>query len=558
MRIFITVILAFFCTGISAQGLQLKWVKGITGTDNVFGAQIVVDDQKNLFVKGGFSGTADFDPGVGTVNLMSSNGSQFIAKYDAQGNYVFAFQLIGIIEAIVLDVSGNIRITGKYDSTTDFDPGSGIAQLPTVSGSNNYYLAKYDNNGNYIKAFRLAYCSKSIGINAMVTDTDDNLYITGDFSGTAVFNPTNGTSVLVSNGSNIDVFMAKYSGDGSLIYAFRLGGTGGDRGWDIAIDPIGNAYLIGAFYETVDLDPGSGIASFTFPGLNGFLARFSPTGSYLEGYGFDPALYTIALDSIGNIYLTGHLQDSMDVDPGPGVVKLYSDYEIDIFMEKLNAGGKFQHAYAFKSNKYYFENGIAVDDQSSVYLYGYLQDTVYFSSAGSTGILATEGGRDGFLTKFDSSGNYLNGFSFGSTGVDELSSLVVNKLGDIWIAGTFNGTVDFDPGSGAANLTSTPKTGIFFGRYTDRQTTTDINRFQFKQQQAKVYGFDKKVYVDFTAMELVDAHVKVLNILGQTVAQTKHIRNDILQIELPNLPSQIFVVIIQNDGFTSAKKVWVD
>ncbi len=88
----------------------------------------------------------------------------------------------------------------------------------------------------------------------MVVDESGNTYITGNFQGTADFDPGNGIYNLISNGA-IDIFLAKYAPDGSFIWAKNIGGINIDGANSIAIDGSGNLIVTGYFRSTVDFDP---------------------------------------------------------------------------------------------------------------------------------------------------------------------------------------------------------------------------------------------------------------------------------------------------------------
>ena len=68
-----------------------------------------------------------------------------IQKFDANGNYVFAIKIGGtgsdVGNGMLLDASGNIFITGYFNSTADFDPSAGTANLTSL-GSNDIFIAK--------------------------------------------------------------------------------------------------------------------------------------------------------------------------------------------------------------------------------------------------------------------------------------------------------------------------------------------------------------------------------------------------------------------------------
>ena len=97
---------------------------------------------------------------------------------------------------------------------------------------------------------------------AVATDSAGNSYFTGEFFGTADFDPGSGVTNLASAGDQ-DIFVTKFDGSGNLLWARRIGGSGSDIGFGIDIDSAGNVLVSGRFAGTVDFDPGSGTHNLT-------------------------------------------------------------------------------------------------------------------------------------------------------------------------------------------------------------------------------------------------------------------------------------------------------
>jgi hypothetical protein len=91
---------------------------------------------------------------------------------------------------------------------------------------------------------------------AVATDASGNVYVTGQLAGVADFDPGAGTTALA--GVHDDVFVAKYTAAGALVWARQLGGTSADQGNAIAVDAAGNVFTTGTFQGTADFDPGAG------------------------------------------------------------------------------------------------------------------------------------------------------------------------------------------------------------------------------------------------------------------------------------------------------------
>ncbi len=99
---------------------------------------------------------------------------------------------------------------------------------------------------------------------SIAVDASGNVYTTGDFRGTADFDPGIGTFTLSSAGS--DIFISKLDAAGNLVWAKAMGGTSSDGGNSIAVDASGHVYTTGRFGGTADFDPGVGTFTLTSAG----------------------------------------------------------------------------------------------------------------------------------------------------------------------------------------------------------------------------------------------------------------------------------------------------
>jgi hypothetical protein len=100
---------------------------------------------------------------------------------------------------------------------------------------------------------------------AVATDAAGNVYVTGYFSGTVDFDPSAADAALTAAGGQ-DVFVAKYTAAGALVWVRQLGGQFSTAATGIAVDSSGNVYTTGSFAGTVDFDPGAGTANLTAAG----------------------------------------------------------------------------------------------------------------------------------------------------------------------------------------------------------------------------------------------------------------------------------------------------
>jgi hypothetical protein len=227
---------------------------------------ITTDPSGSVFLSGAFNGTIDIDPGPSTLILTPVASDIFILKLNASGNFVWVKQIGGpgneVDTHLSSDPSGNITMAGDLTSIkVDFDPGPSTYTLST-SGSTDTYVAKYDNNGNFLWA-------RSFGgsgideFNFMSTDPLGNVYTTGYFNNTVDFDP--GPSVFnLSTVGGSDGFIHKLDASGNFVWAYQISGPSTETPNCITARST-EAYIVGSFNSTVDFDPSASSYTLSAP-----------------------------------------------------------------------------------------------------------------------------------------------------------------------------------------------------------------------------------------------------------------------------------------------------
>ncbi len=255
-----------------------------------------------------------------------------------------------------------------------------------------------------------------------------------------------------------------HAADGDFVWAKGMGGDGNDGGNDIFVDAAGNVYTTGYFQNTVDFDPSvAGIFNLTSAGSSDiFVTKLNSSGNLVWakriGGGSSDEGWGIVADSAGNVYITGYfVGNNVDFDPSTtGTFNLTNNGSSDIFISKLDSSGNFVGAWAMGGNAADYGYGIFVDSTGNIYTTGYFENTADFDPGAGTFYLdsATVGVQDIFISKLDSSGNFVWAKGIGGTGADVGLGISLLSTGNVYITGWFQGTVDFDPGIGATNLIS--------------------------------------------------------------------------------------------------------
>jgi len=450
---------------------DLLWAKSMGGTRDDFSDSIAVDSSGNIYTTGSFEGTADFDPGAGTFNLTGAGGGDiFVSKLDSSGNFVWAKRMGGTDYengySIAVDSSGNIYTTGSFEGTADFDSGAGISNL-TSAGLPDIFVSKLDSSGNFVWAKNMGGTDWDFGLGIAV-DSSGNIYTTGSFEGTADFDPGPGTSNLTGAGLP-DIFVSKLDSSGNFVWAKSIGAASFDTGIGIALDSSGNIYTTGSFEGTADFDPGAGTSNLTSAGSSDmFVSKLDSSGNFVwaksMGGTSDDYGYGIVLDTSGNIYTTGSFSGTADFDPGAGASNLTSEGLTNIFVSKLDSSGNFVWAKSMGGTDYDDGLGIAVDSSRNVYTTGSFEGTADFDPGAGTSNLTSAGLPDIFVSKLDSSGNFVWAKSMGAASYDYGFGIVLDSSGNVYMSGSFEGTADFDPGPGTSNLTSAGSNDIFVSK----------------------------------------------------------------------------------------------
>lgn len=468
------------------------WARQLGGEGEEIGHGVAVDNLGNVYTAGQFTGTVDFDPGPGVFNLTSTAAEDiFISKLDSEGNFLWAKQIGGsgldISWNLSVDALGNVYTAGEFSDTVDFDPGVGTFNLSSI-GSQDVFISKLDTDGNFLWA------KQQGGVNldrawSITVDPAGNVYTTGEFEGSADFDPNPDLPFFLNSVGERDVFVSKLDTDGNFVWAKQFGGNLGEKGLTVAVDSVGNVYSSGSFRGEADFDPGFGVFNLNStvtvnnnPSIDVFVSKLDPDGNFIwarnlggnqndEGTG-------LAVDESGNVYTTGFFQDTADFDPGEGTVNLSSNGTQDIFISKLNSEGNFVWARNFGGNVN--DRGISavVDNSGNVYTTGEFTGTADFDPGEGISNLTSAGGNDVFISKLTADGNFVWARQLGGSGNDDTSSSIqVDSSDNVYVTGGFSNSVDFDPGAGLFNLDSFGNRDIFISKLTTPNVTlsaTDI------------------------------------------------------------------------------------
>ncbi|NUM51849.1 MAG: T9SS type A sorting domain-containing protein [Flavobacteriales bacterium] len=253
-------------------------------------------------------------------------------------------------------------------------------------------------------------------------------------------------------------------------WAKNLGGPGVDRAQCVETDAAGNVYVAGAFRDSMDADPGAGVFKLVSNGmLDAFLAKYTENGDFVWAFSFgdiyDDEFLDIKIDNEGNLITTGSFMETIDLDPGPGTYNVTSVWN--------NNDGFLAKYTASGSFTWGFSFGSAANDYGKHIQINAANDIYlagYFNQSvdfdPGAGNTSLNGTFDIFIAKYDKNANFLWVFKIGANGSENDHGMALDVNENVLVFGRFQQTVDFDPGNGTANLTASSNHDLFFAKYT--------------------------------------------------------------------------------------------
>lgn len=404
-----------------ASGTVL-WAEQFGGESMDEGISIAIDASDNIYTSGRFRGTATF----GNLTLTAENSdvdvsynSVYVAKQDTAGEVLWVSEFFGEqdisltthifnVFSITTDTQGNIYTLGTFNTVTATFGNITLNRISNYNSSGSYdmFIVKQDASGQVLWAENFGTIGDDtfadiIGYD-ITTDASDNLYITGNFSGTIVFGDATFSSPFPG-----DCFVLKMDALGEVVWAkqFEAGGTIQSLSQCITTDATGNVYVAGLFGG--ELNIGDIILSSTMDEDNDsysgdvFAVKLNSSGQVLwaKSYGGtgNESAKDITVDASGKVYITGYFN---------GVANFSGNFLVsegssnDVFVLKTNNAGVVEWVEGFGSTGSDNGKGIIVDSSGNIYVTGEFEDTVSFGSTDLTAV----GYKDMFLIKLSSGG----------------------------------------------------------------------------------------------------------------------------------------------------------
>jgi hypothetical protein len=276
------------------------WAKKV-GSSHAIGTSITSGQNGQITITGYFSGNFIQFTGITVPNNCSSSGCSdfYVATFDSLGNILWASGADGTGNGSVRgievtnDSQGNILLTGTFvPSSITFDTITLNKFIGSPSFGGDGFIVKYDPAGNVLWAQRIGTSGDDLGQD-VITDADDNVYITGIGGGSNLMTCAQDSFAGVFRG-----YVAKFDSSGSTMWVKDVGGNSKA----ITLDTATHVYVSGYF-------------RFTAQAIFGNDTLYSITGN--QGEYFIAKLDS--LTSYTSVIELGNINDKLTIYPNPFV-----------------------------------------------------------------------------------------------------------------------------------------------------------------------------------------------------------------------------------------------
>jgi len=296
-----------FVAKYTADGQQL-WVRNISGPAEDLARGVTTDYLGNIYVTGHFTDSAYFLlNAVDTVHLISEGGKDvFMVKYAPDGTLLWAHRAGGPADDTGADLiwheNGKLLISGGFQGRATF---ANISMLAT--GLTDVFLLCMDGDGHSHWVRRGGGPQHDVAASVSYDRNSDHIYITGDYYGTATFENT----TIIAAGSS-DMYLAKYNLSGDLLWVISNGDYNLDVATKVGCDMYGHVYVAGHYQGYTQFGPYNVVAGGY---NDVFVAKFDGDGNVLwlrsmGGYNLETC-QGLAVDWDGTTYTTGMFDTKM-------------------------------------------------------------------------------------------------------------------------------------------------------------------------------------------------------------------------------------------------------
>lgn len=524
----------FIIQAISIAQIPGKFLK-YGGTQNDLSYGTCKGSGTSFYTSGYFSGTVT----MGNSTLVSSGAEDmYIAKHDSSGQVIWARKAGGTNSDMSFSISynnGYAYVTGVFRGTATF--GSTVL---ISSGQADGFLAKYDDNGNLIWAKKAGASSSEDRTDEITFENGNIMYMCASYVDGAMYD-----GMLLTGNGGVDAFILKLDTAGNLLKYMPIGGTSNDYTFDLKL-MNGSLYIAGDFYSNT-IDFGLGMTENNQGSYDGFVAKYDTALNVIWGHagggsGLDD-FQKLIVDANGNCYVTGYFTNQATYN-GVTINSTVAGKN-DACIAKYDATGTLKWVKNIGAHDMASGREIKLGEtENEITLYGNFG--AQLDNNGQN--IVSKGGIDGFVLKYDSTGNVTSMYTFG--GVADETVCEVAKTGNkVWISGGFNGVSLFD----TVSLTTTGAYDIGLWEFVSPLPTTSLANILADKAGFAMYPNPSRNILLIKGEETIQS-IEIFNLTGEKVYS---VQPESKQFSFEHELNNGFYFVVLNGDYQTAQKLLI-
>lgn len=444
--------------------VQWSTYYGNTGADHL---QEISGDASGLYSVGFTASTSTLIATTGAHQTTNGGGTDgMLVKFNSSGARLWATYYGGggsdLFVGCQVDNAGNIIAVGNTQSINMATTG---AYQTTYAGGDDGLVVKFNSSG--VRQWSTYYGTINTDeFLSVATDNSGNVFVGGFTISSGTVLSTPGAHQINNGGLGFyDGLLVKFNATGVRQYATYLGGTNHDYIQAVSVSSTGDVMVAGYANSTSTniASPGA-YQAVNNGGNDAFLAKFNNSGvrqwgTYFGGTATDQAT-DCQVDGSGNVYLVG-ITNSTNNIATTGAFQTTKGSGNDGMIAKFNAGGVLQWAtyYGDVNNDDLYK--ASINSSSELLITGQTSAPNYHATPSAHQLSYAGGIIDGFLTKFDASGNRVYSTYLGGTGTDYIMSVEGKVSGGVYVCGVTTSSVGIStPASFQSTITNTLNEGF--------------------------------------------------------------------------------------------------
>ncbi len=368
---------------------SLIWVNQLFTVSANDDLEFTIDTEDNFYVAGKFREETDFDFGSGTTSFNTDQGEYYVAKYNTDAELIWVARLGKeneqmSIRDLDIDTNGDVIVVGSFDNNIKFTDTNDSYSLFS-NGENDGFITKINGDSGLFQWQTHFGGSDNEVLNAVVSDADGNIFLTGVFYETTDLNPGNDVFSLEANGVG-DAFITKLTGEGNFVWAGAISGPATEVGKDIIMDNNGDLIISGGWAQLADFDMGPDEFLYNGGGSRTFINKIDTAGNFIWVNRYSTFISTSAremvVDSDNNIYQTGSFGgvfDDITVSTSIGNITLTTTGSSDAILSKINSDGDFVWAKQITGSEQQFGVDVALNNNGEILATGGFKGSADFN-----------------------------------------------------------------------------------------------------------------------------------------------------------------------------------